>query len=182
MKRQEAWSLVLEKIPNANLRKHVLAVEAVMRRLAGEAGADEEDWGLAGVLHDIDYGITTDPVQHTLIGARMLSELGLPEEIIEAVKAHNEYHGLPRVTPMAKALFAADALTGLIVAGALIHPEKKLAPLTPEFILKRYKEKSFARGAKRENIETCGELGLSLERFVALGLEAMQGIADDLGL
>lgn len=182
MTRDQAWELVKEHVQNANLQKHILAVEAVMRRLARHFGEDEERWGLAGLLHDLDYGITKDPAEHSLIAGRMLEEMGLDKEIVDAVKAHNEYHGLPRETRMAKALYACDPLTGLIVAGALIRPEKKLEPLDAEFIMKRFGEKAFARGASRETIKACSELGLSLEEFIGMGIEAMKAIAGEIGL
>lgn len=183
MTRQEAWELVKKNVKNKNLRKHMLAVEAVLRRLAAHFQEDEELWGLAGLLHDIDYDQTADDAaRHSQVGADMLAELGLSEELVYAVRAHNEYHGLPRNTRLDKALYAADPLTGLIVASALIHPDKKLAAINTEFVLNRFKEKSFARGANREAIASCEELGLSLEEFVGLALEAMQGIAGELGL
>ncbi|MCL6450047.1 MAG: HDIG domain-containing protein [Acetobacteraceae bacterium] len=183
MTREEALAAVKRNLKNPNLLKHTLAVEAVMRRLAGRLGQDPERWGLAGLLHDIDYSLTfEDPERHSQVGADMLAEMGLDAELVEAVRAHNDRHGLPRTTDMARALYAADPLTGLIVAAALIHPQKRLAPLDPAFVLNRFKEKSFARGARRDAIESCSELGLGLEEFVALGLEAMQGVAAELGL
>ena len=183
MKREEALSLVKEEVKNKNLLKHMLAVEAVMRRLAGELGEDEELWALAGLLHDLDYDKTVDnPEQHGLLGAQILEERGLPEALIQAVKAHNPALGVERRTPMDKALYAADPVTGLLVAAALVHPQKKLAAIDLEFVMKRFKEKSFARGADRGQIETCRELNLSLEQFLALILEAMQSFAADLGM
>lgn len=183
MQREEALKLLRENLKNKNLFNHSLAVEAVMRRLAEHFGEDPERWGLAGLLHDIDYERTKDdPDRHSIEGAAMLEELGLPEDIVYAVKVHNDRHGLPRRSLMDKALFAVDPLTGFIVAGALIRPEKKLAPVDVPFLMHRFKEKSFARGANRETMKTCVELGLSLEEFVALGLEAMQGIAKEIGL
>ena len=112
----------------------------------------------------------------------MLEEAGLPADVVYAVRAHNDRHGLPRLSLMDKALFATDPLTGLIVAGALIKPEKKLAAIDVQFLVNRFNEKSFARGANRETIRACSEMGLSLEEFLGLGLEAMQGIAGELGL
>lgn len=169
-------------LPSINLRKHSLAVEAVMRRLALRFGQDAERWGVAGLLHDIDLGITQDLSQHSLVSGRILEELGLDGEIVQAVKAHNEVHGLPRQTQMAKALYCSDPLTGLITAAALIRPEKKLEPLDAATILKRFGEKSFAKGANRETIKACAELGIELDEFLGLGLEAMKGIAGQLGL
>lgn len=183
MQRSEALSLIQKHISNPNLIKHSLAVEAIMRALARHFGEDEELWGLAGLLHDIDYDFTKDdPKKHTLIGAQMLADLGLDPRIVYAVKVHNEAHGEPRLSLMDKALFCTDPLTGLITAAALIRPEKKLAIITPEFVLNRFGEKSFARGANRDHIRLCSEIGLSLEEFIAIGLKAMQEISDDLGL
>ncbi|MBM7855883.1 putative nucleotidyltransferase with HDIG domain [Desulfohalotomaculum tongense] len=183
MNRNEALELLKKNLKNKNLIKHCLAVEAVMARLAEHFGEDEEKWALAGLLHDIDYDYTKDdPHKHSLMGADMLAEAGLPEDVVYAVKVHNEAHGLPRNSRMDKALYATDPLTGLITAAALIRPEKSLFALDVQSLLKRYKEKSFARGANREIIASCRELELSLEEFMGLGLEAMQGIAGDLGL
>lgn len=183
MMREEALKLVKEKIKNPNLIKHCLAVEACMRALAKHFNEDEEKWGLAGLLHDIDYEETKDnPNKHSLIGAEMLEKLGLDREICEAVKTHNEAHGIPPASLMAKALYSVDPLTGLIVAAALVLPSKKLADLTVENVLNRFKEKAFARGANREIIKKCEEINLSLEEFIKIGLEAMQNISSELGL
>jgi len=183
MQRSEALRLVEEKVKNSNLIKHMLAVEAIMRALARRFGEDEELWGLAGLLHDLDYDQTKDdPERHSLIGAGMLAELGVDPRIVYAVRVHNEVHGLPRENLLDKALYAVDPLTGLIVAAALIRPEKNLDIIDADFVLHRFKEKGFARGASREQMQTCEEWGLSLEEFVAIGLEAMKGIAGELGL
>ncbi|NLA10710.1 MAG: HDIG domain-containing protein [Firmicutes bacterium] len=183
MKREEALSLVKQEVKTRNLIKHMLAVEAVMRRLAEELAQDEELWALAGLLHDLDYDKTVhQPEQHGLLGAQMLEEKGLPAELIQAVKAHNEALGVARESLMDKALYAADPVTGLLVAAALVHPEKKLAAIDLDFVMNRFKEKSFARGANRGQIESCSELDLSLEQFLVLSLEAMQSIAGELGL
>ncbi len=183
MTREEAFNLVREKIRNQNLVKHCLAVEAVMRDLAEKFSEDIEKWGLTGLLHDIDYEETkNNPHQHSLIGGKVLEDFGLEKEIVEAVKAHNEIHGLPRKTKLAKALFCTDPITGLIVAATLVLPSKKIKDLTPENVLNRFKEKSFAKGANRQVILTCSEIGLSLEEFVKISLSAMQKISSDLGL
>lgn len=183
MNREEALVLLKKNLKNKNLFNHSLAVEAVMRRLAEHFNEDVEKWGLAGLLHDIDYDRTKDDhARHSIEGAEILAEFGLPDDIVYAVKVHNSYHGLPRLSVMDKALFATDPLTGLIVAGALIRPEKKLAIIDVPFLLNRFSEKSFARGANRETIKACSEMGLSLEEFMGLGLEAMQGIAKELKL
>jgi len=181
--REEAYELLTGYLTTKNLINHSLAVEAVMRRLARHFGEDEELWGLAGLLHDIDYDRTKDdPEKHSLIGAEILQEKGLPEELVYAVKVHNEIHGLPRKSLLDKALYATDPLTGLIVAGALIKPEKKLEAVKVKSLMKRFNEKAFARGANREQIASCSELGLTLEEFLTMGLEAMQGVAGEMGL
>lgn len=181
--RDEAYRLLRNNVTNKNLQKHCFACEAVMGALAEKFNEDQNIWELAGLLHDIDYEETKDdPAKHSLVGAEMLSELELPKELIYAVKVHNEYHGLLRQSLLDKALYATDPVTGLIVAGALIKPEKKLAAIDVDFLLNRFHEKSFARGANREQISSCTELGLTLEDFLGVSLEAMQGIAKDLGL
>jgi predicted hydrolase (HD superfamily) len=140
-------------------------------------------WALAGLLHDIDYEKTKDdPDQHSILGAQMLEEMGLDKEITEAVKAHNEMHGIAPQSLMAKVLFALDPLTGLIVAATLVLPSKKINDLTTENVLNRFKEKAFARGANREIIQKCSDVNLKLEEFVDISLKAMQGISDELGL
>lgn len=181
--RQEALAMVKKNVKNKNLRKHMYAVEAICKRMAKEFGEDEAKWALAGLLHDIDYDITEkNPEKHSMIGADMLKEAGLPDDIVYAVRAHNEVHGYPREALLDKVLYAADPLSGLIVAAALIKPEKKLEAIDTEFILRRFEENSFARGANREQIETCKEFDIDLELFVKLSYEAMLEISDDLGL
>lgn len=183
MDRQEALDLVKEHVKTRNLIKHMLATEAVMKALAERLGEDQDKWALAGLLHDIDYDETAhDPNRHSLVGGEMLEKLGLPDDVVHAVKAHNEAHGLPRETRLDKALYAVDPLTGLLVAAALIHPSKKLSAIDVGFVMNRFKESSFARGANRDQMKSCSELGLSLEEFIEIGLRAMQGIAGELGL
>lgn len=183
MTRDEALRLVQEQITNQNLVKHSLAVEAIMRALARRFGQDEERWGLTGLLHDIDYDATKDDfAMHTLTGSKMLADLGVDPDIVYAVKVHNEIHGLPRVSLMDKALFCTDPLTGLITAAALIRKERSLAIVTTDFILNRFGEKGFARGANRDTIRLCSEIDLPLDAFVATGLAAMQEISGELGL
>lgn len=181
--REKALELVKNNIKSENLIKHCLAVETVMRELACYFNEDEEKWAITGLLHDIDYEETKDnPEQHSLVGGEMLKKYDLDQDMIEAIKAHNEIHGLPRNNKITKALFCADPITGLIVASTLVLPSKKLADLRVGNISNRYQEKSFAKGANRETIATCQELELSLEEFFKLSLRAMQDISDDLGL
>lgn len=182
MKREGGLKILKQNIQNQNLIKHSLAVEAIMRALAQRFGEDEEKWGLAGLLHDLDYEKTkNDPKQHSLIGAKMLEDLEINKEVCQAVRSHNEIHGILPQTRLEKALFVTDSLTGLIVASALILPSKKLTDLTSENILNRFKEKAFARGVNREIIKKSEEyLNWSLEEFVRIGLGAIQKIAEEL--
>jgi len=184
MKREEALKLLENKINTVNLIKHSLAVEAAMKELAQYFAEDEAKWALTGLLHDIDYEETKDkPEEHSLKGAQFLKDQGLDENITEAIKTHNEKHGLVPQSKMAKSLFCVDPLTGLIVAATLVLPSKKIQDLTVENVLNRFKEKGFAKGAKREIIEQCESLlGLSLEEFVAIVLKGMQKISQELGL
>jgi len=179
--RQEAYDLTKPRFKNKNLFKHVLAVEAVMRELAKHFGEDEELWGLVGLLHDFDYEETVNtPERHTLVTEELLKDFDLPPEIIHAIKCHNDK--APRESLLDKAIYAADPVTGLIVAAALMHPERKLKAMDADFVLRRFKEKSFARGANREQIASCTDLGLSLQEFIEISLKAMQNISKELGL
>lgn len=181
MNRDECLAKVKENCSNRNLIKHMLATEAVMKGLAEKLGEDVEEWGKAGLVHDLDYDMTADDTErHGLLSAEMLEECGFPEEIIHAVKAHNDH--APRESAMDRALYASDPVTGLIVAAALMHPTKKLAEVDVPFVMRRFDEKRFAAGANRDNIKTCSDLGLTLEEFLGVALESMQGISDDLGL
>ncbi len=181
MDRQQAYELANSKFSNKNLFKHVLAVEAVMRGLAEHFNEDQEKWGLAGLLHDLDYEQTmNDPDRHTLVTEEILKDYQLDPEIIEAIKCHNDK--APRTKLIGKAIYAADPVTGLIVAAALMHPDKKLRSIDVDFILRRFKEKRFAAGANREQIKTCEDFGLSLEAFLGTALRSMQGIDKELGL
>ena len=183
MNREEGLKLLKANVKNKNLLKHCYAVEVVMKYLARHFGEDEELWGLAGLLHDVDYDFTKDDLaKHSLVGAEMLKEAGLSDEVVYAVKVHNDAHGLPRKSLMDKCLYAIDPVTGLIVAGALIRPEKQLDAVDVEFLQKKYNEKSFARGANRNQIAACADFGMSLEEFLAISLEGMQSISQELGL
>ncbi|MEW6724702.1 MAG: HD domain-containing protein [Bacillota bacterium] len=183
MDRNQQLIEVKKHVKNKNLIKHMLAVEAVMRELARHFGEDEEMWAMAGLLHDIDYDLTKDdPQRHSQVGADLLADQGMPAAVVQAVRVHNEVHGLARTTLLDKTLYAVDPVTGLIVAAALIHPEKRLSAIDADFVLNRFGEKSFARGANREQIKSCEELGLDLSQFIELSLKAMQESAADLGL
>ncbi|MFH1003091.1 MAG: HD domain-containing protein [Chloroflexota bacterium] len=183
MTHEEALDSVRANVESPNLVKHMLATEAVMRWLARQLGEDEEEWGLTGLLHDIDVELTEgDMDHHSQLGADLVREMGGSETMAHAILAHNEQHGIPRQTRLDKALFCADPLTGLITAAALVRPDKKLANVEARSVHKRFKEKSFAAGASREQIAGCGELGLALDEFIETGLAAMQAIAPALGL
>jgi putative nucleotidyltransferase with HDIG domain len=181
--REEAYALVTSKISNRNLVKHMLSLEAIMRELAPLFDGDPELWGLAGLVHDVDYMETEkDPKNHALLGAKLLEELGYPADLVQAVAAHNPENGTQIKTKMDLALYVGDPLTGLIVACALIHPAKKLEPIDVDFVTNRFGEKRFAAGANRDQIARCAELGLDLPQFVDIGLRAMKKISKELGL
>ena len=181
MNRQEGLELVSSKVKNDRLVKHMLAVEAVMRGVARRLGEDEDRWALAGLIHDLDYDETAEtPERHGKVGAEYLRGMKVDEDIVRAVESHVGI--ISRDTPMEKALYAADPLTGLVVAAALMHPSKSLGGLDVDFVLNRFKEKRFAAGADRDQIRSCEGLGLSLEEFVGIGLKAMQDISGELGL
>ena len=183
MTREEALDSIRANVENENLVKHMLATEAIMCALAKRLGEDEEEWGLTGLLHDIDVELTEgDMNSHSKLGADLARELGVSEAMAHAILCHNEAHGVPLETELDKALFCADPLTGLIIAATLVRPDKKLANLEAKSVKKRFKEKSFAAGANREQIAQCSELELELDDFIELGLKAMQGIAAELGL
>jgi len=183
MNRQEALESIKENVASENLIKHMLAAEAIMRALAGRLGGDEVEWGLAGLLHDIDVELTEgDMNSHGKLGADLARDLGASEAIADAILCHNERHGIAPETPMEKALFCADPLTGLITAAVLVRPDKKIENLETSSVRKRFKEKSFAAGASREQIARCADIGLELDEFIVIGLEAMKKVAPQLGL
>ncbi|HCI29460.1 MAG TPA: HD domain-containing protein [Fervidobacterium sp.] len=178
--RQEALDLVKKHISNKNLVNHCLACESIMRKLAQHFGEDEEIWGLAGLLHDLDYDYTKDdPQKHGLKTVEILGD-SVSSDIKDAILAHCEKK-VPE-TRMEKALYAVDPTSGFIVASALIKPEKKLEVVDVEFLKKRFKEKAFAKGASREQMQSCESIGLTLEEFYTLSLEAMKEIATEIGL
>jgi len=181
MKREQALDLVKSKVKGKNLVKHMLAVEAIMKRVAEHFGEDVEMWSMTGLLHDLDYDETVDDFdRHSLLACEWLKDYDLDERVLYAIKSHPR-----KVEPQSKmdwTLFAADPLSGLIVAAALMHPSKKLKQVSVEFVLNRFKEKRFAAGANREDIKACEKIGLSLEEFVRLALEGMQRIDGELGL
>jgi putative nucleotidyltransferase with HDIG domain len=186
--RADALALVHEYTPSESLRKHMLAVEAAMRAYARRLGADEETWGLAGLVHDFDYerfpnAAQSATEQHPAEGVRILRGLGYPDEVLDAVLGHANFTKTPRATPMARALFAVDELTGLITATALVKPTRSVFDVDVKGIRKRMKDRAFARGVSREDvIEGARELGVDLDEHIGFVIEAMRGAADALGL
>lgn len=186
--RDAAYELVCEYTASDSLRKHMLAVEAAMRAYArrfAEAGheADEERWGIVGLLHDFDYERWPDPPDHPLQGAKILAERGYPDDVIYAIKSHADYlEDCPRVSLMDKALYACDELAGLITATARLRPEK-IAGLSAASVLKKFKQKSFAAAINRDDIVRGAEdLGVPLDEHIQFVVDAMAGIAGELGL
>lgn len=183
LSRDAALALLHEHTEGSGLRKHAYAVEAAMCAYARKQGADEELWGVTGLLHDFDYEKHPSREEHPFVGCRILEQRGCPAEMIQAILGHATYSGTPRETPMARALFASDELCGLITATALVQPGKTLAEVTAESVLRKMRSKGFARSVNRDEIEQgAAELGVPLEEHVAFVLAALQGEAKALGL
>ncbi len=179
--RDQAYQLVETRIGVNNLLKHILAVEAGMRKLAEHLGEDIEYWGLTGLLHDLDYNETKDDEpHHTFITEEWLKEYNLPGDMLYAIRAHPGH--VPCKSKLDWALYSVDPTTGFIVACALMHPDKKIASLDGDFMLRRFKEKRFAAGATRENMAACSNLDLELEQFMLIVRDGMLTISNTLGL
>ena len=183
MTRFDAWCLLTEFTQSESLRKHALAVEACMRAYARKFSADEELWGAVGLLHDFDYDRYPSAQEHPYKGNEILKERGYSDEIRRAIMSHADYTGVTRETPMEKALFACDELAGFITAVALVKPGKSLAEVEAPSARKKMKDKAFARSVSRDDIVNgAKELGVDLDEHVAFCIEAMRGIARQLGL
>ncbi len=184
MTRGDAWAILTECTSSPNLLKHMMAVEAVMRAYARRFGDDEETWGLVGLLHDLDY--EQHPSQeagHPFTGATLLRERGLDEAVCRAILSHADYSGVPRVSRMEKTLYAADELAGFVIAVALVRPSRSLADVDVASVVKKMKDKAFARGVRREDIvRGADELGIPLEEHIGVVIQALKGIAPELGL
>jgi putative nucleotidyltransferase with HDIG domain len=186
--RNEAWNLLCEYTQSESLRKHALAVEACVRAYARKLGGDEELWGTAALLHDFDYerwpNAEHHPTQeHPYEGSKILRERGYPEEMIHAILAHADYSGVPRVSPLDRALFACDELAGFLTACALIKPSKSIHEVEAPSVKKKLKDKAFARGVSREDVyKGAEELGVPLDDHIASCIEAMRAVAPALGL
>ncbi len=180
--REDAYKLLNQHIQNPNMIKHCMASEAVLRAIATKLDKDIDQWGLAGLLHDIDVEITSgDPYKHGPYAAGMLDGL-LTHEAVDAIVMHNEMAtGKERTTVFQHALAAGETITGLIMATAMVYPDKKLASVKTKSITKRMKEKAFAASVKRENILECELIGIPIDEFAEMALTAMQGISDELG-
>jgi len=182
--RDEAEKLLQTFVKSEKMLAHSYASEAVLAALAVRLNADVEKWSIAGLLHDLDVEITNaDPHRHTLETIRILKERNYDEEMIEAIKLHNEYaHNLPRTSLFHHALAAGETITGLIFATALVYPDKKLEPVKVKSITKRMKEKAFAASVNRETIMECEKLGLNIDEFTEIALTALKKISDKIGL
>ena len=181
--RERAWGLLTEFTQSESLRKHALAVDACMRAYARKLGGDENLWGVAGLLHDFDYEKWPSLDDHPYKGNEILKERGWPDEIRRAIMSHAEYTGVPRETPMERALFACDELAGFITACALVKPGKSLAEVEAKSVRKKMKDKAFARSVSRDDIvRGAAELGVELEEHIGFCIEAMKGEAQALGL
>jgi putative nucleotidyltransferase with HDIG domain len=181
--REAAVALVKKNVTKKNVIYHMLAVEAIMRGTAKHFGEDEDNWGLIGLLHDIDYEKTeATPEKHSLLAEEILKDF-VPEELIKVIKTHNfKYTGVKPETRVEKALIASDAISGLLVACALVMPSKKLADVKVETVSKKFKDKDFARGAERERILICEEIDIPRERFFEIALNALKSVATEIGL
>lgn len=183
MTREEALAIVREYVKNENLVRHMLSVEAAMRFYAVKFGEDPDTWGIAGLLHDFDWEIHPTLEEHPQAGAPILRQRGVPETLIHAVLSHADHTGVPRETLMEKALFACDEITGLITAIALVRPSRSLNDLEVSSVKKKWKDKSFAAGANREEIaRSAEEFGIELWEHVGNVIIAMRPIAAELGL
>ncbi|HZE82081.1 MAG TPA: HD domain-containing protein [Candidatus Polarisedimenticolia bacterium] len=181
--RNQAWSLLCEYTQSESLRKHMLAVEACMRAYACKFGEDENKWGITGLLHDFDYEKYPTPAEHPFVGNKILEERGYPEDVRRAILSHADYSGVKRESKMEKTLYACDEVSGFITASALVKPNKSLAEVETKSVRKKMKDKAFARSVNRDDIVNgAADLGVDLEEHIAFCIEAMKGIAGELGL
>lgn len=184
LSREQALDILRKNIKNERMIAHSLASEAVMRALAMKLGRNADQWGQAGLLHDIDVEITNaDPLIHGPEGAKWLRELGIDEEVVDAIAMHNEYaSGKERSLEFHYALAAGETITGLITATTYVYPDRKISSVKPKSVVKRMKEKAFAASVKRENIMECEKIGIPLDEFSEIAVVAMATIAEEIGL
>jgi len=183
MNREDAWNILCEYTKSEPLRKHALAVEAAMRAYAGKFGGDEERWAMVGLLHDFDFEMHPNPDEHPVKGAQILRDRDVPEDIVYAVLCHADYLGLDRKTPMDRAIYAVDELTGFVTAVALVRPNKSLAEVDVAAVRKKMKDKGFARAINREDItKGADQLGVELDEHIAFVIESLKPVAPQLGI
>jgi len=183
MDRDQALAMVREHVAAESLVNHMLAVEAAMRAYAPDFGGDADEWGLAGLLHDYDWEIHPTLEEHPQAGASLLRARGTPEPVVRCILSHAEHTGVPRSTPMEKALYACDEITGLVTAVALVRPSHSLLDLEVKSVKKKWKDRAFAAGANRDEIEeSAAEFGVDLWEHVDNVIRAMRVIAPELGL
>jgi putative nucleotidyltransferase with HDIG domain len=182
--RDQALARLQEHVRNEKTIIHSLASEAVMRALAGRLGEDQDRWGMTGLLHDIDVEFTNaDPKVHALKAEELLADFGLDSEMIDAIRMHNdEATGIPRSTTFQHALAAGETITGLIYATTLVYPDKKIASIKYKSVRKRMKEKAFAASVNRDHILECEKIGIPLDEFIELSVDAMKEISESIGL
>ena len=181
--REDAQKVVDDHVANDSLKKHLLAVETCMRAFARKEGEDEEEWGIAGLVHDFDWEVCPTPDSHPTFGADILRERGFPEEIVRAVLSHGNHTGIPRETLMEKALFACDELSGFVTAVALVRPTKSLSDTKPRSVKKKMKDKAFAKSVSREDmLMGAEELGVSFDEHIVFVIDALKPVASELGL
>ena len=181
--RNAAWQLLCEYTQSESLRKHALAVEACVRAYARKSGEDENDWGCVALLHDFDYEKYPTAAEHPFVGSKILEARGYPEWFRRAILSHADYANVPRESRLEHTLFACDELAGFITATALVKPGKSLAEVEAKSVRKKLKDKAFARSVSRADItQGAAELGIELEEHIAFCIEAMKGIAKELGL
>jgi len=183
MDREDAWNILCEYTKSEPLRKHALAVEAAMRAYAGKFGGAEERWAMVGLLHDFDFEMHPNAEEHPVKGAQILRERDVPEDIVYAVLCHADYLGLDRKTPMDRAIYAVDELTGFVTAVALVRPNKSLAEVDVAAVRKKMKDKGFARAINREDItKGADQLGVELDEHIAFVIESLKPVAPQLGI
>jgi putative nucleotidyltransferase with HDIG domain len=183
MNRTEAWDILCEYTKTEPLRKHALAVEAAMQAYARKHDGDQEKWGIVGLLHDFDFEIHPNADEHPVKGAEILRQRGVDEDIVYAVLCHADYLGLDRKTPMDRAIYAVDELTGFIIAVALVRPNKSIDEVDVKAVKKKMKDKGFARAVNREDITKGAEiLGVDLDEHIDFVIESLKPMAKELGI
>ncbi|HTM25515.1 MAG TPA: HD domain-containing protein [Vicinamibacterales bacterium] len=183
LSREQAWGIVTEHTQSESLRKHMLAVEAAVRGYARQFGEDEDDWGAVALLHDFDYERYPDQENHPFRGVEILKQRGYPEWVTRAILSHADYSGVPRESRLEKTLFACDEMSGFVTAAALVRPSKSVLDLEASSVVKRMKDKAFARAVNREDLRRgADELGLPLDRHISNVISFLRVAADDLGL